>query len=48
VASEIDFPYTYVGGSQELVDAIIENPDIEALPARLTDGITYSSDTVNS
>ena len=48
VASEIDFPYTYVGGSQELVDAIVKDPDIEALPARLTDGITYSSDTVNS
>jgi hypothetical protein len=48
VASEIDFPYTYVGGPQELVDAIIEHPDIESLPASDTDGISYSSDKVNS
>lgn len=48
VVSEIDFPYTYIGGSQELVAAIIENSAIEALPAKLTDGIVYSSDTINS
>jgi hypothetical protein len=48
VASEIDFPYTYVGGSQELIDAILEHPAIESLPAKVTDGIVYSSDTVNS
>jgi hypothetical protein len=48
VASEIDHPYSYVGGPQELIDAIVEHPAIESLPARLTDGILYSSDTVNS
>jgi hypothetical protein len=48
VASEIDFPYTYVGGSKELVDAIVNDPAIEALPAKDTDGITYTSDKVNS
>jgi hypothetical protein len=48
VASEIDHPYSYVGGSNELIDAILEHPAIEALPARVTDGILYSSDTVNS
>jgi hypothetical protein len=48
VASEIDFSYTYVGGSQELVDAIIENPVIEALRVKLTDGIIFSSDTANT
>jgi hypothetical protein len=48
VASEIDLPYTYVGGSHELIDAIIKHPDIEALPATDTDGISYSSDTLNS
>jgi hypothetical protein len=47
VASEIDLPYTYVGGPKELVDAILRSPAIEALPARDTDGISYSSDTVN-
>ena len=48
VASEIDFPYTYVGGSQELIDAIVQDPAIESLPAKDTDGIRYSSDTVNT
>jgi hypothetical protein len=47
VASEIDLPYTYVGGPKDLVDAILKSPAIEALPARDTDGISYSSDTVN-
>jgi hypothetical protein len=48
IASEIDLAYTYVGGRQELIDAIVGHPAIEALPAMLTDGITESSDTVNS
>jgi len=48
VASEIDFPYTYVGGPQALIDAIIDDPAIEALPATPADGITYDSDKINS
>ncbi len=48
VASEIDLPYTYVGGSPELVSAICAQSAIEALPARVTDGITYDSDKVNT
>lgn len=48
VASEIDFPYTYAGGSQDLIDAIVKDPAIEALPATDTDGISYASDTLNS
>ncbi|MDQ6878918.1 MAG: hypothetical protein M3082_14755 [Candidatus Dormibacteraeota bacterium] len=48
VASEIDFPYTYVAGSQELIDAILKDPAIESLPATDTDGINYSSDRINS
>jgi len=48
VASEIDFPYTYVAGPQELIDAIVGAPAIEALPATDTDGINYSSDKINS
>jgi hypothetical protein len=47
VASEIDLPYTYVGGPPELVDAILRHPAIEALPARDTDGISHSSDKIN-
>jgi hypothetical protein len=48
VACEIDFPYTYVGGSKELIDAILEDPTLESLPAKDTDGISYSSDKINS
>ena len=48
VASEIDLPYTYVGGSQALIEAIVSDRAIEALPARPTDGVTYDSDKINS
>jgi len=48
VASEIDFPYTYVGGSKALVDDILEHPDLEALPAAVEDGINANSDKINS
>src|SRR5712692_10563859 len=33
MASEIDFPYTYVGGTSELLDEILQHPALEALPA---------------
>ena len=48
VASEIDFPYTYVGGSNKLIEEILAHPRLEALPATISDGITADSDTVNS
>ena len=48
VASEIDFAYTYVGGSKELIEEILDDPALEALAAGIGDGITYDSDKVNS
>ncbi|MFI5281652.1 MAG: hypothetical protein ACHQ0J_00810 [Candidatus Dormibacterales bacterium] len=48
VASEIDFPYTYVGGSQDLIDEIVHHSAIEALPSALDHGITADSDKINS
>jgi hypothetical protein len=48
VASEIDFVYTYVGGSNELIGDILRHPDLEALPASVDDGINYTSDKINS
>jgi hypothetical protein len=48
VASEIDFPYTHVGGSEGLVAEILEDLALEAVPAELGDGITYDSDRVNT
>jgi hypothetical protein len=48
VASEIDFPYTYVGGSKALIDDILGHPDLEALPATVDDGVNANSDKINS
>jgi hypothetical protein len=48
VASEIDFPYTYVGGPKALIADILAHPDLEALPATVEDGINATSDTINS
>jgi hypothetical protein len=48
VASEIDLPYTYVGGSTEVIAEIMKHPALEALPAELGDGVTYDSDKLNS
>ena len=47
VASEIDLPYTYLGGSPEAIAEILARPDLEALPAAVTDGISALSDTIN-
>jgi hypothetical protein len=48
VASEIDLPYSYVGGSKELIEEVLADPELEALPAQLEDPVTYDSDTINS
>ncbi|MGA8922654.1 MAG: hypothetical protein WB682_05860 [Candidatus Dormiibacterota bacterium] len=48
VASEIDLPYTYVAGSGPLIAEVLANPELEALPATIRDGIRWDSDIVNS
>jgi hypothetical protein len=48
VASEIDLPYSYVGGSAALIEELVADPEVEALPARLEDPVTYDSDRINS
>jgi hypothetical protein len=48
VASEIDFPYTYVGGSRSLIEEVVAHPLLEALTATASDGITADSDKINS
>lgn len=47
VATEVDFDWTYVGGTRECIASILGSPDLEALPARLSDGVTYASDPIN-
>ena len=39
VASEIDLPWTYLAGSVELVEAVLADPRLEALPAELADAV---------
>ncbi len=47
VSTEVDFPYTYVGGTRDCVDAVLPHPQIEALRARVSDRITWDGDRVN-
>lgn len=47
VATEIDFDWTYVGGSKECIAAVLSSPELEALPAQLSDGVTFDSDPIN-
>ena len=48
VSTEIDFTYTYVGGTRECIDAILAHPDIEALRAKIADRITWDGDRINA
>jgi hypothetical protein len=47
VASEIDFDSTLVGGSSELVEAILRRPTLEAWPVEPGDWLTADADQVN-
>jgi hypothetical protein len=46
VASEIDLPWTYVGGPRGLIDAILAETKIEALPAAPDDPVDRVEDWV--
>ena len=48
VASEIDHNYSYVGGSARMINDLLTHPALEAVPAKITDGILYNSDRINS
>jgi hypothetical protein len=48
VATDIDYPWTYIGGSTELIDEPLADDRLEVLPARLTDKPFHDSDTVNA
>jgi hypothetical protein len=47
VSTEVDLAYTYVGGTRECIEAVTGQPEIEALPAKLSDRITWDSDAMN-
>lgn len=48
VASEIDFDSTLVGGTVELVDAILEPPEFDSWPVEPDDSLAYDADRVNA
>lgn len=48
VATEIDFGWTYVGGPNPLIDQVLSDHRLEALPSSPTHGCTYHSDLLNA
>jgi hypothetical protein len=47
VAGDVDLDSSYVGGSADLVAAILAQPALEAWPVAATDDVTAASDAVN-
>jgi hypothetical protein len=47
VVTEIDYAWTYVGGSRELINRICSDDLIEAMPVRLDDPPYWKGDTLN-
>jgi hypothetical protein len=48
VATEVDYAWTYVGGTSRLIDRLLADERLEALPAHLTDQPFYDSDLLNA
>ena len=48
VARDIDLFDTYVGGSEECIEAVLSNPDLEALPTTLDARLDLGGDTINA
>jgi hypothetical protein len=48
VATEIDYAWTYVGGTRAAIDTVLTDARLEALPAHLTDLPFYDSDVINA
>jgi hypothetical protein len=48
VVSELDTPSSYVGGSEALVQAILNEPQIEAVPSHPTHRFDWDGDRINA
>ena len=46
VATEIDFAWTYVGGSEALLETLIQH-SLEGVPTRIDHAVTYEADRLN-
>ncbi len=47
MATEIDFSWTYVGGTESLIEELLANPALEVMRAELSHGVTWDSDHLN-
>jgi hypothetical protein len=47
LATEIDFDSTLIGGPRELIDALLQQPDLETWPVTPTDDLSVDGDLVN-
>jgi hypothetical protein len=47
LATEIDFDSTYIGGSAELVGAVLSDARFESYPAQPSDRVDYEGDEIN-
>jgi hypothetical protein len=47
VLTEVDYCWTYVAGSKELIQMIVTNPSLEALVCNLSDSPFYDGDQLN-
>jgi hypothetical protein len=47
VATDIDLESTYVAGSLDCIEALLDVPDLEAMACDAGDPIAFSSDTIN-
>jgi hypothetical protein len=48
VASEIDFDSTLVGGTTQLIDAILQAPTFDSWAVQLDDSLAADTDRINS
>ena len=47
VATEIDYAWSYVGGTHHLIDSVVSDDLLEAMPVHLDDSPFWTGDTVN-
>lgn len=47
VATDIDFSWTYLAGTEALADELTNHPKLEVIRTRLDHRITYDADTLN-
>ena len=48
VATDIDLYDTYVGGSEDCIEAVLSHPDLEALPTAIDARLDLHGDTINA